>query len=415
MICLLKACVEVGIIYRYGKNPLGGNKNGMKFNLFQNSNQGVLCSVAALTVIGSINIFSASYVSAQLEFGSSMMFFLKQLGAAILGTIVMFMAARFDYRKTRKWGIILGGIAVALLVLTALFGLTEGGARRWIRIGIIFQPSELAKIASVFLAAAYLHTQLSLGKQVNFWNREFGIVVVMGGLVYKQPDMGTAAIIVAIAIAMYFVGGLPTKQMKGVLLLVFGAACYLATTASYRMARIMSWLDPWQYAAAEGYQAVQAQMTIGAGGLTGMGWGSGMSKFYYLPEAHTDFAFAMFCQEWGLIGTLVFIIIPFAIFTQQGIRIAVQTENYYGKMLAFGLTLLISGQAISNMMMVMGILPVIGVPLPFVSYGGTSLVINMACVGVLLNIGRQNKKRIARKANEEAVGLKLVSPESTDR
>lgn len=385
----------------------------MKLNLFRDTNQGILCSIIALIAVGSINIFSASYVSAQLEFGSSMRFLLSQVTSAILGAGVLLIAARIDYRIWKKYTMILGIVTLVLLAMTASFGLTEGGARRWIRIGIIFQPSELAKIAAVFLAASCVQTQISLGKTVSLMNKELLIVLIMGAFVYKQPDMGTAAIIVAIAIAIYCVGGLPGKVIKNLFLVGIVATCYLATTASYRMARIMAWIDPWQYAGNEGYQAVQAQMTIGAGGLTGMGWGSGMSKFYYLPEAHTDFAFAMFCQEWGFLFTVLFIIVPFVLFTQQGLRIALQTDNYYGKLLAFGLTLLISGQAVANMLMVMGVLPVIGVPLPFVSFGGTSLIINMACVGVLLNIGRQNKKRLVKRAIETRAkeGLKLVSGE----
>lgn len=391
----------------------------MKLNLFHNSSQGVLCSVIALIIIGSINIFSASYVSAQLEFGSSMMFYLKQLGAAVFGGVIMFLMSKFDYRRTQNWGLIIGGVSIILLILTAAFGLTEGGAKRWIKLGIIFQPSEIAKIAAVYLAAGYLGTQLKFGNPISFFNKEFVLIVVMGGLVYKQPDLGTAAIIIGIGVLLFGIAGLTKRQYRCLAAVVGASVIYFSMAASYRMARIQSWLDPWQYAGAEGYQAVQAQMTIGAGGLTGMGWGSGMSKFYYLPEAHTDFAFAMFCQEWGFIGTLLFIILPFAIFTQQGIRIAIQTDDRYGKLLAFGLTLLISGQAIANMMMVMGVLPVIGVPLPFISYGGTSLAINMACVGVLLNIGRQNQKKRKRiragEENKQPVNLKLVSPEADER
>lgn len=373
----------------------------MKLNLFQNTNQGILCSIVALIAVGSINIFSASYVSAQLEFGSSMMFWFGQITAALLGSGVMLFVARIDYRRWKRYTMILGIVAVVLLAMTAAFGISAGGAKRWIRIGIIFQPSELAKIAAVFLAAGCVHTQILRGKQVSLVSKEMFLVLVMGALVYKQPDMGTAAIIVAIAILIYCVGGLPAKVMKILFAVVGVGACYLATTAGYRMARIMAWLDPWQYASNEGYQAVQAQLTIGAGGLTGMGWGSGMSKFYYLPEAHTDFAFAMFCQEWGFLLTILLIIVPFMLFTKHGIRIALQSENYYGKLLAFGLTILISGQAIANMLMVMGVLPVIGVPLPFVSYGGTSLVINMACVGVILSIGRENKRRLAGRVRQE--------------
>lgn len=386
----------------------------MKWNLFRNTNQGIICSILALIAVGSINIFSASYISAQMQFGSSLMFFQRQLIAAIIGMVVLVVASGFDYRRTRKF-VFYGGVGVfLLLVLTACFGITEGGARRWLQIGIIFQPSELAKIAAVFLAADSIYKQRRVSNSISIKDKELGLVMLMGAFVYKQPDMGTAAIIVAIALAIYVVGGMSMKVIAWLCGAGGIGVCYLAMSASYRMERIKSWLDPWAYKIDEGYQAVQAQVAIGTGGFTGMGWGSGMSKFFYLPEAHTDFAFAMFCQEWGFLFTILFIIVPFAFFTQQGIRIACRTEEIYGKMLAFGLTLLISGQALANMLMVMGVLPVIGVPLPFVSYGGTSLVINMACVGVLMNIGRQTKKRLAKQRVSESPssGLKLVSPDS---
>ncbi|MBQ5832839.1 MAG: FtsW/RodA/SpoVE family cell cycle protein, partial [Selenomonadales bacterium] len=170
--------------------------------------------------------------------------------------------------------------------------------------------------------------------------------------------------------------------------------------APYRLMRVLVWLGIEENRDIE-YQASQAKMVIGSGGFGGAGWGGGLSKYSYLPESHTDFAFAVFCEEWGFILTILCIVFPFVLFTHHGFRIAKQTEDCYGKMLALGLTLLISGQAVSNMLMVMGSLPVIGVPLPFISYGGTSLIINLVCVGGLLSIHRKNVSLARSKLKRE--------------
>lgn len=394
-------------------------------NLIQDNNRGVLCCVIVLVIIGLFNIYSASYPKALDDNESSLMhYFVRQGVWAMVGSVAMWGMWKFDYRwfRNRGWMIAIAAATIVLLLLTAAFGVKINGSTRWIDLFIIrFQPSEMAKVTAIFLAAGFVGTRLREGKRCTLFSWQLLAVFIISGLVCMQPDLGTAAIIIAIAVVIYCVSDLPPKMYWSLLTIVIGGLCLLAGKADYRSDRIQAWFDPWQYAKKAGYQAVQSEMAIGSGGWTGMGWGQGTSKYFYLPEPHTDFAFAMFCQEWGFIWTLIGVILPFAAFTFYGICIAKQSEDYYGKMLAFGITVLISGQALSNMLMVLGVFPVIGVPLPFISYGGTSLVSNMACVGMLLSIGEQNKRyrlRMMRNAErppekpaeKPPVRLKLVSP-----
>ncbi|MBO5244931.1 MAG: FtsW/RodA/SpoVE family cell cycle protein [Selenomonadales bacterium] len=395
---------------------------GLKSLVQGTNNKAILISVTILIIIGLINIFSASYPKALDENAGRMFYFVKQIVWIALGTLGMVIVSKINYRCYRRqaWMTFFAAVGIGLLILTELIGISVKGSTRWLEIfGFRFQPSEVAKAVSVFLAAGCVGSQLKSIHQCSFKSPWLGAVFVMFGFVVLQPDLGTATIIIAIAVAIYCASDIPKKMYLILTLIVGGGLCFLAGREDYRSDRIQAWYDPWQYPDSIGYQAVQAEMAIGSGGWTGMGWGQGPSKFFYLPEAHTDFAFAIFCQEWGFIWTLLCIIVPFIVFSFYGVCIARQSEDYYGKMLAFGITLLLSGQAFANMLMVLGTFPVIGVPLPFISYGGTSLVINMLCVGALLNISEQNEEqRLRAQRNKEAVEqlakqpvkLKLVSP-----
>ncbi len=205
--------------------------------------------------------------------------------------------------------------------------------------------------------------------------------------------MGTAALIVALCLVLYLLAGLPKKEIMGMVAVVVFAVGYFATSAAYRAERISAWLNPWDYQLTTGYQTVQSLLAIGSGGFLGTGLGKGASKFYYLPEAHTDFAFAVLCQELGFVGAL-FVLILLAGLAWHGMRIALRAPDGFGVLLAGGMTVLIIGQAIGNIAMVSGMIPVTGVPLPFISYGGTSLLVNMAAVGILVNVGRQSRKTV---------------------
>ncbi len=401
VICLLKGGADVGIIYRYEADSFGeAMDNSMKsiLNLFRDNEQGVQFCVIALIIVGTLNIYSASYVA------SGMSIVVRQLGWAAIGLGFMYcIVRRVNYLRTEGFGMGLTWISIILCLLVRFVGVEINGAQRWLDLGIVqFQPSEIAKLASAWLAASYVGRTLRNGEQLSLINKELALILVMGIIVYFQPDMGTAAIIMAIGIMVYVIGGLNRRQMVTLGVGGIASLIVLALLSEYRRARILSWLGITEDAQGTDYQADQAQMVIGSGGFSGAGWGDGLSKYNYLPESHTDFAFAVFCEEWGFLLTVIFVFLPFVLFTYYGFRIAIQTEEFYGKMIAVGMTLLISGQAVSNMLMVMGVFPVIGVPLPFISYGGTSLIINLICVGLLLSIDRKNKFiALAKQKREE--------------
>jgi cell division protein FtsW len=364
-------------------------------NLFHDNGQGVLLSVLALTIFGAINIYSASYVAS----GGGLA--IKQVILGLVGFGAMYITSKINYWKTEEWGKVLTVVAIGLCIVVRFTGEEINGARRWLDLGFFqFQPSEIAKLASVMLAASYIGKTLRSGGSIELISKTMGAILAMGGIILLQPDMGTAAIVIAIGVALFFMGGLNSKQIRTLVGVVAASVVVCIMFAPYRLMRVLVWLGIEENRDIE-YQASQAKMVIGSGGFGGAGWGGGLSKYSYLPESHTDFAFAVFCEEWGFILTILCIVFPFVLFTHHGFRIAKQTEDCYGKMLALGLTLLISGQAVSNMLMVMGSLPVIGVPLPFISYGGTSLIINLVCVGGLLSIHRKNVSLARSKLKRE--------------
>ena len=364
-------------------------------NLFHDNGQGVLLSVLALTIFGAINIYSASYVAS----GGGLA--IKQVILGLVGFGAMYITSKINYWKTEEWGKVLTVVAIGLCIVVRFTGEEINGARRWLDLGFFqFQPSEIAKLASVMLAASYIGKTLRSGGSIELISKTMGAILAMGGIILLQPDMGTAAIVIAIGVALFFMGGLNSKQIRTLVGVVAASVVVCIMFAPYRLMRVLVWLGIEENRDIE-YQASQAKMVIGSGGFGGAGWGGGLSKYSYLPESHTDFAFAVFCEEWGFILTILCIVFPFVLFTHHGFRIAKQTEDCYGKMLALGLTLLISGQAVSNMLMVMGSLPVIGVPLPFISYGGTSLVVNLVCVGGLLSIHRKNVSLARSKLKRE--------------
>ena len=278
------------------------------------------------------------------------------------------------------------------LILVLIIGPVVNGARRWLPLVVAqFQPAEFAKLVSIMIMAAYLAMQVRANREIKFFTAQIGIIAVMTILTEQEPDMGTATIIFGIPLIMMIVAGLHWKKI----LLLFGATIIgvigLIYRQPYRLERLKVTYDPWSDAQNYGYQTVQSLSAIGSGELTGMGLGVGVSKYDYLPEAHTDFAFAIFCQENGFLGA-IFVFLLFAALTIYAARIANRARDEYGQILSMGIMILIVGQAVANLLMVGGILPVVGVPLPFISYGGTSLIITMAAIGILSNIGRLGKK-----------------------
>lgn len=359
-----------------------------------NNNEAVLSITLILFLIGAVNVFSASFVLAGQLLHDSYFFFKRHLAAFAIGFVLMLVVSRMDYHHIRRF--LLMGIlfTLGLLVAVHLSGIDANGARRWLNLaGLKFQPSEIAKLVAIVMSASYLGGLLDRRHLASLHSFPFYFSGICAAIVLKQPDMGTALIIIGVPMAMYLVVGLPRIQL---FLLCGGGAVLTALGtygAAYRAERIAAWLNPWAYQQTIGYQTVQSLLAIGSGGFFGTGLGMGASKFYYLPEAHTDFAFAVLCQEMGFVGAVV-VLLLFAVLGCYGGIIARKAPDGFGKMLALGATGLVVGQAIVNIAMVSGMIPVIGVPLPFISFGGTSLIVNLVAIGLLISVGRRAVNRL---------------------
>jgi cell division protein FtsW len=371
------------------------DKQGRSFpKLWVSPAEAVFFIAGILFVIGCINVFSASFVLGGQLFHDSYFFLTRHLMSFAIGFVIMMAAALIDYRKLRRGWLVVGILAVIGLLLAVHFGgIDANGAKRWLRLGIKFQPSELAKLAAIVITSAYLGAQLDRGRPVTLNSWPLWITLVMGVLVLKQPDMGTAAVIVGLSLALYIIAGISKQELYYLGMAGIGMTVYLVYAAAYRAERIWAWLDPWAYQQTSGYQTVQSLLAIGSGGLFGSGLGMGASKFHYLPEAHTDFAFAVLCQEMGFLGALLVLALLGAL-AWYGVQIASRAADGYGFLLAAGITTLVVGQAIGNIAMVSGVFPVTGVPLPFISFGGTSLIVNCAAVGLLISVGRRTTARV---------------------
>ena len=354
---------------------------------------GIFYSVIILLAIGVVMIYSASSYYAMFKEGDSMAYLKKQLIWAISGVCTMTFMMNFDYHKLKKITPQLLIITVPLL-LAVFFFPAVNGAKRWIQLGpMSFQPSELAKYVVVLFLAMSLDAKGDGVKK--FWT---GIVPYLGvagffaAIILAEKNLSIAAIIMIVTFIMLFVSGGKIKDLFGkvapVLLVV---VCIFIFGEDYRRARMLNFLNPWKDPAGDGYQLIQSFYALGAGGLTGLGLGQSRQKTLYMPEPHNDFIFSIIGEELGLIGCL-FIVGLFIFFVIRGVRTAFKAKDSYGTLLAVGITSIIAVQAIINIAVVTGSMPVTGVPMPFISYGGTSLVINMTAMGILLNISRERIK-----------------------
>lgn len=355
---------------------------------WRNNMEAVICSTLLLFLVGTVNVFSASFVEAGQTMHDSYFYLKRHLMTFSIGMAAMLIMRSVDYKRLKGLISLMTLVTIVLLVIVHYSGIEINGARRWINIGFQFQPSELAKLTGLMITAGYLGPVIDYGRRVTLLSTPFYVTVLLALIVFKQPDMGTAVIIMGVCLMLYLIAGLPKQQLF--ILLSGGAAIFVYGTvaASYRAERIAAWLNPWAYQQGIGYQSVQGLLAIGSGGLFGAGFGMGASKFYYLPEGHTDFAFAVLCQEMGFVGAIV-VLSLMAMFAYYGVKIALKAPDGFGKMLALGAVVLIVGQAVINIAMVSGLAPVVGVPLPFISYGGTALIVNFTAIGILLNVGRQ--------------------------
>jgi cell division protein FtsW len=352
----------------------------------------LIAVVAVLNLIGVVMVLSSSSVASLTSYGSPWHFFVRHLVWTALGLIAFLVALRVDYRMWRKAVMPLLIVSIALLVVVLIpgIGINVAGARRWLGTASWrFQPTEIAKLALLVFTADLVARR---AQQVSNWRRVLRPVLlvfaVFALLVVMQPDLDSTVVLALIGGVVLVVGAVPLRQLAvaGASGLVIVAG--LALAAPYRRVRVFTFLDPSADASNTGYQISQSLIALGSGGLTGRGLGASRAKWLFLPNAHTDFIFAIIGEELGLLGCMI-VVLLFVAFAVTGARTALRAPDRFGMLMATGLTTWVVGQAAMNIAAVVGLLPVSGIPLPFVSFGGTALVMSMAAAGILANIARQ--------------------------
>jgi cell division protein FtsW len=342
----------------------------------------VCCSV--------VMVYSASAVLAMNRFNQPYFFLIKQAMWAALGLAAMSIAMRFDYRNYREPSFIwlaLGVVGFALLAV--LFGAPINGSRRWFGVGGFgVQPSELAKLSAIFFIAALLERRMDRIDEIPYALVPIAVVVAgLIGLILLEPDLGTAMTVLLIAATMVFAAGISYRYVVGAALCGLPVVYFILMGAAYRRRRLMAFWDPWSDPLGDGFQVIQSLIAVGSGGVLGRGFMTGVQKLFYLPEPHTDFIFAVIGEEFGLIGT-TFVLLCFGVIAWRGMKIATEAPDRFGAFLAVGLTTMMVVQALFNISVVLGLVPTKGIPLPFVSSGGSSLLISLLGMGILLNVSQ---------------------------
>ncbi len=342
-----------------------------------------------LLATGVVMVYSTSYIVAMKRFGDEYFFVKKHLMYALAGLVFFFVAARMPHKFYRKmaYPALIGAALLLVCIFIPGIGFSAGGARRWVRFGhFAFQPSEPAKLAVIFFLAYSLAAK---EEKIKTFSPGFlpnvllpGVII---GLILLEPDLGTAITLSAIVVLMNFVAGVRLRYLAAGVVAAAPALYYVVHNFSYMMDRIRVFLDPWKDPEGKGFQVIQSFLAFGGGGVTGVGLGEGRQKLFFLPEAHTDYILSVIGEELGLIGVWT-VIAFYAAFLYCGLKIALKAKDLHAKYLAIGLTFMVVLQAVVNMAVVMGMLPPKGLTLPLISYGGTSLVVNMTAVGILLNI-----------------------------
>ena len=349
----------------------------------------LFATVLALLATGLVMVYSASSVVAYDLLADSAYFFKRQAAWMGLGLAAMWVARSIHYQRLRALAValLLAALVMLVAVLIPGIGRVAGGARRWIVLGpASFQPVEVAKLALVIYLA-----QFAARRGMTIRNLRRGVLpplaltAVLAALVLRQPNAGSAFMLVGVAVAVLFLAGARLAHLGLLVVTALPAAALAVVAAHYRLQRVLTFLDPWSDPQGSGFNVIQSMLAFGSGGLFGVGLGASSQKFFYLPERHTDFIFAIIGEELGLVGTAGLLLL-FALFAYRGIRIARAAPDRFGALLAAGITAMITGQALLNMGVATGILPVAGIPLPFVSFGGSSLMVTMIQVGILSNI-----------------------------
>lgn len=346
-------------------------------------------------------ILSASAMTAEQQYGHSYIFLARQAAWLLIGLLGMFVLMRTDYHKLREPAVVYPVLCAVLLMLVGAFFMDKShSTHRWIRFGPLgIQPSELAKLAVILYLAWFLDQKRRSKAGMEFCREDFmqtmvpavGPVLVCVALILAQPDLGTSVDIVLIATAILFVAGLSWKWVAAGAAVAVPALCLLIMLAPYRTARLLAFLDPSSDPQGAGFQLRQSLIAVGSGGLTGVGLMESKQKLFYLPEAHTDFIYAVICEELGFIGAMI-VIALFAVYGRRGIRAAFAAPDAFGRLLALGITTMVLCQALINFAVVLGMVPTKGIPLPFISYGGSSLLVMLLGTGVLLNISQQARE-----------------------
>jgi len=337
-----------------------------------------------------VMVYSASAVVAMENNRDPYLYLFKQGTWALLGVALVPLMMRIDYRNYRQPVVIWSGLAVVLLGLVGvLFAHPINGATRWLGGGGFgVQPSELAKIVVIVFMAALLERRLDRIDEPVHALLPIGVVLaVIVGLILAEPDLGTSVSVVVIAAVMIFAAGINYRYVIGVCLAALPAFYFLLAFSDYRRRRILAFLNPWADPLGDGFQMIQSMIAIGTGGVFGRGLMGGVQKLFYLPEPHTDFIYSVIAEELGLLGASI-VLACFCVITWRGLRTALRAPDRFGSFLALGLTTMVAFQAFFNISVVLGILPTKGIPLPFVSYGGSSLLINLLGMGILLNVSQ---------------------------
>jgi cell division protein FtsW len=353
----------------------------------------IFATVAGLIAIGLVMVFSASSATAYAEYHDTAYFLKRQLVWLAIGGVFAYAAYRVDYTKLKRIAPAFVGITAVLLALTLIphVGLQTGGARRWLGASVLsFQPSEVAKLALVLFLAAKLS---SIGEDVRSLVRGVApallVTAILGMFILLEPDMGTASLLMFTAFGMLFCAGARIEHLVIVGITLLPPVAIMVGSSAYKRARILAFLDPWKDAQNTGFHIVQSLLALGSGGIFGLGLGASRQKFFYLPEAHTDFIFAVIGEELGLLGTMI-VLSLFAAFAVRAFALAQKTTDRFGFFLIVGCALLIVIQAFINIGVVTSSWPVTGVPLPFISFGGTSLIVSLIAAALIVNVARRN-------------------------
>jgi len=353
----------------------------------------MLAIILMLVLFGLVMVYSASAVLAEDKYGSEYHFLIRQAVWAVVGLVLMAAAIKVDYRNYKRPQVVLALLGISFVLLVAVFAFPVlNGTHRWIRLGqASLQPSEVAKLALICYVAYFVDKRADqLDGYLSTFLPVTGVACAAMLLIAKEPDLGTALSIGLVFVVMMFGAGARLLHLASMLIPTAPFLAYMLLFVPWRLQRLLDFLHPWKNQTTTGFQTVQALIALGSGGATGLGLAEGRQKLFYLPSPHTDFIFAVVGEELGLIGTLA-VLVVFALLAWRGIRASIYAPDKFGQLLALGITVMIVAQAFFNMSVALSILPTKGIPLPFISCGGSSLAINLLAAGVLLNVSKHGE------------------------